>query len=642
MAFADPLWEFVLDDYDDEETSRRGKFGSNRGRKTETKSSSGNWGFGSSSSMKSSKKENGYEYRDDKEDGFWDVISGAPPKATILKRSKSFTGRTNSSKGRGLLAKKSILKSNKSQPLTRSQSNLSDYEMQYNDKRKSTTKRRFSWNQSTKSPETGSQHSTRKFDAKQKTLARRRNSDGTYSESQNYDSSFDPVDFIFQIADTLDPWGVESSVASASEVDSHDEIGTVDDDADGNSIVTGRFTEESLSNVGYLEAQESQMLQRKSSKSSGRSPVQMRNKRSSAKLESLLDQQLPDPTRFDPNRYPYHSKQQKEERNDYSTEIRLRVNPGGNTLSEEVFKTSTNGYEDDEEVVRKSQTWDTERYSEEPFDASVTMESSQISEGILKKPGVVRKEREPISSKERKRRSSVQMRVPMDVHIADRGESSIRDANRKDFDSYKTSNTVKKAVCGLKKCGKNNLNRSTKSDAAEGFPSSRVIIDGEQHLIIGPNSDQINKVLGGSSDPRIGSKGLQSVFSYEYDSKMNMDVSYTKPNQKPRTSLSVRKLGKPPPLSPQEAESVVVQIEVRKKNFCFDMVRFLFVSLLLHTWAPSHSKYDFPNIYNLIRHQSYPRQIASFDRDYGGETLCLRFQIHRVRPWSGRCIALSK
>ena len=118
----------------------------------------------------------------------------------------------------------------------------------------------------------------------------------------------------------------------------------------------------------------------------------------------------------------------------------------------------------------------------------------------------------------------------MDVRITGMSESIIGDCEGEEFESTKKRHLWKKAMCGLKKDGRNDfINRLRKSDAAEVFPSSRVIIDGETHSIIGHES--MNGAMGMHSDRLIESKGPQSVFAYDYDSNENMEIIYTKPNQ---------------------------------------------------------------------------------------------------------------
>jgi hypothetical protein len=548
MSFVDPLWEFVLDDYYEEEGNRRG-----RGKRTDAKSSSGSRGFlANLSSPKISKR---VEYRDDEADGFWDVITGAPPVATIPKRrSKSFSGRTKSGRGLSLLSKKSTTKSTRSSSLTRSQSNLSEPEMSNNDKIKSGFKNRFSWNQNSKSEEDASmmEYSVQKLDVKHTTLSNDR--DDAESET------FDPMDLLLHIADSLDPWGIEPSEASNSDVDSNDGTCTVDDDeGDGSSYIASQYADESIVSMGFPESSESQISEVKPSKSTSRSSTHTRNKKLSGKL-SLLDQQLPNPTTFDPNRYPYHSKEPRKEENGDSTEIRLRVNPGGNTLSEEVYRTSRNTHENSEQVVRKPPTWNEKRYPRyRQSSDSDALKSSQMLERASKQPDIDVKDKRTISTGESNKPTYDEIMGPTNLGA----ESSIRDGE--EFENAKTPKVLKKAMCGLNKsCMNDSSDRSRSLDAAEAFPSSRVIVDGQMHAGFSPESDPMNGMLGASSSPFIKSKRPQSVFEYDYDSNMNMDVSYTKPNHKPRTSISVRKLGIPPPISSLlGAEDIVIQVEVR-------------------------------------------------------------------------------
>merc|ERR1740130_112266 len=125
-------------------------------------------------------------------------------------------------------------------------------------------------------------------------------------------------------------------------------------------------------------------------------------------------------------------------------------------------------------------------------------------------------------------------------------------------------NLLKKVICGLKNASRNDLiiNRLKKTDAAEVFPSSRMIVDGETHSIIGQNIDLVNGVMGVPSDHLVQSSGPQSLYEYDYDSNENMNVSYTKSNQKARGNISVRSLGPPRSLSwSLGGENIVIQVE---------------------------------------------------------------------------------
>ena len=98
-----------------------------------------------------------------------------------------------------------------------------------------------------------------------------------------------------------------------------------------------------------------------------------------------------------------------------------------------------------------------------------------------------------------------------------------------------------------------------KTDIAEVFPSSRLVVDGESHSIV-----KVDGVMGLPSDHLERLKGPQSLYAYDYDSSEHMDVSYAKSNQKPRENISVRRLGLPPSLSLSlTGENIVIQVEVR-------------------------------------------------------------------------------
>jgi hypothetical protein len=543
MSFVDPLWEFVLDDYYEEEGNRRGR----SKKRGDVKSSSGNRGF--MANLTGSKNSKRVEYRDDEEDGFWDVITGAPPAATRPKRrSKSFSGR-----GRSLLSKKSTTQSTRSSSLTRSQSNLSEAEMSNNDKKKNGFKQRFSWNQNSKVEEDASmmEYSVQKLDVRHTGLS----NDREDAESE----TFDPMDLLFHIADTLDPWGVDPSEDSTSDVDSNDGSATIDDDeGDGSSYIDSQYADESIVSVGFPDSPESQMSEVKSSNLISRSSAHTRNKNSSGKLGSLLDQQQPNPTTFDANRYPYHSKEPRKEENGDTTEIRLRVNPGGNRLSEEVYRTRNNTHKNSEQVVRKSPTWSEKRYPRyrQSFDSDA-LQAHQMLERASKQPDIDLEEERTLSTAETSKPTFDEIMDP--TNLGSESSNSIRDDDVEEFKIAKPPKVVKKAMCGL-----NKSRVIDSSDRLRRLPSSRVIVDGKIHSGFSPESDPMNGMLAASSFPFTKSKRPQSVFEYDYDSNMNMDVVYTKPNQKPRTSISVRKLGIPPPISSLlGVDDIVIQVEVR-------------------------------------------------------------------------------
>ena len=129
MSFTDSIWEFVLDDYEDQK-SLASRFTRKKKKKKQNKSSKSR-GF-----LGGSKREARSEYRDEEEDGIWDIITGKPPKATELRRSRSFSGTSMTSSARNSRTR--------SASLTRSQSNLSEQDTTSSDKKKNRFTKRFS------------------------------------------------------------------------------------------------------------------------------------------------------------------------------------------------------------------------------------------------------------------------------------------------------------------------------------------------------------------------------------------------------------------------------------------------------------------------------------------------------------------
>ncbi len=523
MSFADPLWEFVLDDYDDENASLFSKFSRKKKKKKKYKNDEKSVG---SRSFLSKKKETRAEYRDDipeEQDGFWDVISGKPPAAARMRRSRSFDGRT-SSRGRDNMMSKN--NKTRSSSLTRSQSSVSEADT--NEKKKRMfSKKRFSWNQNQKSSDNSSLKEYAAPNArnvKHASLA-----DDRYgSKTPSHDGTFDPMDLLFQIADKIDPWAYDSD-ASFSDDESY-----TDDEGDRYSHVT--------SNVGSDTNLSDTQRSRSQSRSSRNPKTQ--------KLNSLLDP----------------PKESKKEENSM-TEIRLRVNPVGNTLSEEVFEKKTNAFGEQEGDLRKVPS-DEERYNmfATSFDSDSFQKTLQImGESTPPMDFETREMREnrEMFMNERRMSEKEERRAPTNGRRTDlRTKPSIRDDMSKDSASAKSSG-LKKAMCGRKKVDDEDTtaSRSKKTDPSEAFPASRMVIDGESHLIA--ESDTASAIIG----PMAVSKGPQPVFAYDYESNMNMDVIYVKPNHKPRTSISVRKLGTPPPISSVlGADHIVIQVEVRQRS----------------------------------------------------------------------------
>ncbi len=479
MSFADSIWEFVLDDYEDEQSSFASKFARKKKKKKQNKS------FKNRSFFGGSKRESRSEYRDEEEDGIWDIITGKPPKAAELRKSRSFSGRTETSSARNSRTR--------SASLTRSHST----DTTSSDKKKNVFTKRFSRKKNQKYSD---DHTAKKVSVKETALVDSRDD---RPPSDDDDEEFDPVDLLLtKIADTLDPWGVDSD-GSFSDGDS---LEGSDEDGDRSSFAGSE---------SYASVQ-----QHSRSKNA-------RNKTPKSLLQS------PKPVRFDSSKYPYHSKQ-KNGGNSHSTEIRLRVDPVGTTLSEEIIEKKEKTNEDESQGVPSDE--EKESFFSASFDSDDEPEREPTQPGIR-------------NFNDEEKRIPVIARTAEGVQPLNRNESNQESLNAK------ASKGLKRAMCGVGRVDKVN---STKPDTKEAFPSSRMVIDGESHLV--PESDPIRGVVG----PMIGSKGPQPVFAYDYESNMNMDVSYTSANQNPRKSMIVRKLGTPPPiLTVPGEENIVLQVEVR-------------------------------------------------------------------------------
>lgn len=94
------------------------------------------------------------------------------------------------------------------------------------------------------------------------------------------------------------------------------------------------------------------------------------------------------------------------------------------------------------------------------------------------------------------------------------------------------------------------------------FPSARMVsdLDGQN-----PISLQMNAkigLMGIPPDNFLGSKGPQSVYSYEYQCKLHMDIAYTKFGGDPNDCISIRKFESVPTIRPEDGNRVLVQVEV--------------------------------------------------------------------------------
>jgi hypothetical protein len=351
-------------------------------------------------------------------------------------------------------------------------------------------------------------------------------------------SEFDPMLLLLEVAGRLDPWGNDSSVAET------------------NSETTETETSSIMSELQSVGAEE--------------------NPNPFDKMESLLDQPLPDPINFDA-RHLYHPTPHQV----YSTEIRLKVNPMGGTLSEEVYERSRSleCVSESEAYANNSHGWEESVSKPRPSftDASDSRESDReivksrasfcdYSKSTTEnhadeatydeEPGSLRRD----EAVQRSQCPSDEVRVPRDLHIETK--SSIVDDDDTQYDEFENRALWKRIVC----CSAKNINRGDlvsrlkRADAAELFPTTRMISNDATHAITGQKADHVNGVMGVPSERFVESKGPQSLYAYDYESSEHMDVQYKEPNQKPRSNLAVRSLGPPPSISDDE---IVIQVEVR-------------------------------------------------------------------------------
>lgn len=493
------------------------------------------------------------EYPLDSNDDIWDILTGTPPVATTRAIKRAPVGTTKSASGasRNKGRRFGIGKSNSeiSGRSNEKRAERSDKRQGSNigDQKRSVFKRppRKAYNSENSSPTSpGAQTHTKQESTDQKAvMARSKEESKTNADVENSQAiaEFDPMLLLLEVAGRLDPWGGMDSSDSNSETS----------ETESSSVMTCKETSETQS-VGGEETH---------------TPVD--------KMESLLDQPLPDPNTFDP-RYAYQPAPHKA----YSTEIRLKVNPGGQTVSEEIYKRSLTYDENSESEVdaHNSHAWEDSASKATPSFA----DASDSSIADLSKPrpsfgditkwtigedthGQTYDEETALLRSEnaikRNKFPSDEVRVPRDLHI--KTKSIILEDDEGSFDVSENHMLWKRVVCCSVKNmkGSDLVNRFNRVDAAEVFPATRMISNGRTHAITGQKADHVNGVMGVPSDRFFESEGPQSLYAYDYESNVHMDVQYGETNQRPRSSISVRNLGPPPSIAWDE---VVIQVEVRR------------------------------------------------------------------------------
>jgi len=395
-------------------------------------------------------------------------------------------------------------------------------------------------------------------------------------------SMFDPMNILFQIADTLESLGPQEQEQHHSESTSaKSDTSMVEESVLTIASSLPSLVDDRLSSLTGKD-QNDKLPDTEETQSRDRSSNIMTAFEESQKLESSCDQPLPEASgsqiAVDPSlsscQYDQGLKQTNHD--EIATEIRLRVNPFGTTLSEEIYHREKycSGNDSDrssavrpislgESIYSSSTQLGTSRSQSIVDENSIVISfSGDNSNNVVHNDiaTIVEKYDAPVASSEVdiRRSDSNVIRTPRDVRIANMQNYEKEDRGDKELDIFAKRNVWKRAVCGLKKSRRSDLvDRLGKTDIAEVFPSSRLVVDGESHSIV-----KVDGVMGLPSDHLERLKGPQSLYAYDYDSSEHMDVSYAKSNQKPRENISVRRLGLPPSLSLSlTGESIVIQVE---------------------------------------------------------------------------------
>jgi hypothetical protein len=512
----------------------------------------------------------------------WDAIVGNPPATTIkteassktrnqtdVSSSKSYAERSTPSKSRPFPF--SLRKSNsETSSLALKETNSKDESVGKKSKRAGLFRRRskksnnsFSKNLNDDKDDLGGNSDVKDLSAN--------DSRGVKEDRDRSDdyplAGFDPMALLFEVAGRLDPWGLDSGADSNSETSASD---------------TRSVNDDSTTEVANMEVRTS------SRPRSGKIET----------AESHLVQPLPNPDNFDP-RYTYHPHQPRATEPTRATEIRLKVNTVGDTLSEEVYERTLNitDNEESEFDAENSQLWEdapSNVQSPSVADASSsknsTIDMSEPNpslEDFSEKSEIIVINKPPAEERSVTNGPSVpksqeglgpsktdfpseEMQVPLDLHITkedDRPFFTDQDIEDAALSSSQSRGIWKVVCCNAGKKLNNSgdlVSQLRKEDAAEVFPTTRMIANGQSHFITGEKADLVNGVMGVPSDRFLDAKGPQSLYAYDYDSNEHMVVQYSENGPKSRKTISVKSLGSPPSLSASSGrENVVIQVEVR-------------------------------------------------------------------------------
>jgi hypothetical protein len=105
------------------------------------------------------------------------------------------------------------------------------------------------------------------------------------------------------------------------------------------------------------------------------------------------------------------------------------------------------------------------------------------------------------------------------------------------------------------------------STPTPGLPATRMISDGAagSTAVVEQELEREDSFIGVSAHRLIETKGPQSLYAYDIDSKQHMDVMYAHYNQLPRSCIELRTLSAPPMLADfsNNDDRVIIQVEVR-------------------------------------------------------------------------------
>jgi hypothetical protein len=312
-------------------------------------------------------------------------------------------------------------------------------------------------------------------------------------KDEERDESFDPLSAIFEVAEKLDPWGSDSDSNSHSDSTTSDRTYHTDDDT-------------APSDEGASEAQNEQRSPEK------RSP------------EQKSPEQRSPPSNF--------------------TEIRLTHTPAREKAN---YDTQPTG-----------RLKNTVPYDESSLVMAMPFQRASLTESLQRENAFIRKN---FPSDERVDDQSSDPEIDQDSNTCQSMLPYPTDEEEQARAGWK-----RVACCSIKNYGnKDAVNQLKIEDVREVFPATRMIGEHNTEVssIVGRSADYVNGVMGVPSDRFLEAKGPQSLYAYDYESNEHKDIIYTEFCRKPRSSLTVRHLGPPPALlSSSSADAVVIQVEV--------------------------------------------------------------------------------